>query len=79
MLAGLIARKGSGPVSHPFDRYRRIRSFSPAFCPETAFWASLSLIPSDFCNPSGERESLRMPLGGSRLRGLERGFGSQSE
>ena len=47
--------------------------------PETAFSASLSLFPSDFCNPSDERESSRMPLERSRLRRPKSGFYSQSE
>ena len=34
------------------------------------FSASLSLFPSDFCNPSDDREMARIPLGDSRLRWL---------
>jgi hypothetical protein len=51
----------------------------PGFAPDTAFLVSLSLFPSDFDDPSDERESSRMLVGGSRLRRPQSGFYSQAQ
>jgi hypothetical protein len=61
VLASVLA-----PVA-PFWRFGtpatigRIAPMDSPSTPDIACCASLSLFPSDFCNPSDERESLRMP------------------